>query len=101
MMSLLNNGSMCENVISRLVIWAEIGLTLTSEMTTLQIVRKSLMQSYNIKFGEYMSHHDSLVIVCVIAQFVARIKGYKIESQTGVTGTYPTQCHHDEKILSI
>jgi hypothetical protein len=37
----------------------------------------------------------------VIAQFVARIKGYKIESQTGVTGTYPTQCHHDGKILSI
>jgi hypothetical protein len=31
----------------------------------------------------------------VIAQFVARSKGYKVEGQTGVIGTYPTQCHDD------
>ena len=37
----------------------------------------------------------------VIAQFVARIKGYKVEGQTGVTGTYPTQCHHDGEVLSL
>jgi hypothetical protein len=36
-----------------------------------------------------------------IAQFVARIKGYEMEDQTGVTGTYPTQCHHDGKALSL
>jgi hypothetical protein len=37
----------------------------------------------------------------VIAQFVARSNGYKIEGQTGVTGTYPTQCHHDGEVLSL
>jgi hypothetical protein len=37
----------------------------------------------------------------VIAQFVARRKGYKVEGQTGVTGTYPTQCHHDGMVLSL
>jgi hypothetical protein len=37
----------------------------------------------------------------VIAQFVARKKGYKVEGQTGVTGTYPTQCHHDGEVLSL
>ena len=37
----------------------------------------------------------------VIVQFVARSRGYKIEGQTGVTGTYPTQCHHNEEVLSI
>jgi hypothetical protein len=31
----------------------------------------------------------------VNAQFVSMSKGYKVEGQTGVTGTYPTQCHHD------
>jgi hypothetical protein len=40
-------------------------------------------------------------MVSVIAQFVARIKGYKVEGQIGVTGTYPTQCHHDGKALSL
>jgi hypothetical protein len=35
----------------------------------------------------------------VIAQFVARKKGYKVEGQTGVTGTYPTQCHHDGRFF--
>jgi hypothetical protein len=37
----------------------------------------------------------------VIAQFVARIKGYKIEGQTGVTRTNPTQCHHNGMVLSL
>jgi hypothetical protein len=37
----------------------------------------------------------------VIAQFVAGSKGYKVEGQTGVTGTYPTQCHHNGEVLSI
>jgi hypothetical protein len=37
----------------------------------------------------------------VIAQFVGRIKGYKIESQTGVTRTNPTQCHHNGMVLSF
>ena len=37
----------------------------------------------------------------VIAQFVARSKGYKVEGQIGVTGTYPTQCHHNGEVLSI
>jgi hypothetical protein len=40
--------------------------------------------------------------VCpVITRFVARIKGYKIEGQTGVTGTNPTQCHHNGMVLSL
>jgi hypothetical protein len=37
----------------------------------------------------------------VIAQFVARSSGYEVEGQTGVTGTYPTQCHHDGEVLSL
>jgi hypothetical protein len=37
----------------------------------------------------------------VIAQFVVRIKGLSLVGQIGVTGTYPTQCHHDGKVLSI
>ena len=37
----------------------------------------------------------------VIAQFVARSNDYKIEGQTCITGTYPTQCHHDGKVLSL
>jgi hypothetical protein len=37
----------------------------------------------------------------VIAQFVARIKGYKIEGQIGITGTSPTQCHHNGMVLSL
>jgi hypothetical protein len=37
----------------------------------------------------------------VIAQFVARIKGYKIEGQIGITGTNPTQCHHNGMVLSF
>jgi len=41
------------------------------------------------------------LMACVIAQFVARKKGYKVESQIGVTGTYPTQCHHDGEVLSL
>jgi hypothetical protein len=40
-------------------------------------------------------------IIFVIAQFVARIKGYKIEGQTGVTGTNPTQYHHNGMVLSL
>jgi hypothetical protein len=40
-------------------------------------------------------HHN------VIAQFVVRIKGLSLVGQTGVTGTYPTQCHHDGEVLSI
>jgi hypothetical protein len=44
---------------------------------------------------------DSCYVQHVIAQFVARKKGYKVEGQTGVTGTYPTQCHHDGKVLSL
>jgi hypothetical protein len=39
--------------------------------------------------------------VPVIAQFVARSNGYETEGQTGVTGTYPTQCHHDGEVLSL
>jgi hypothetical protein len=41
------------------------------------------------------------VIWPVIAQFVDRKKGYKVESQTGVTRTYPTQCHLDGMVLSF
>jgi hypothetical protein len=37
----------------------------------------------------------------VIAQFVARLSGYEVEGQTGVTGTYPTQCHHNGEVLSL
>jgi hypothetical protein len=37
----------------------------------------------------------------VIAQFVARIKGLRFEGQTGVTGTNPTQCHHNGMVLSL
>jgi hypothetical protein len=37
----------------------------------------------------------------VIAQFVARKRGYKVEGQIGVIGTYPTQCHHDGEVLSL
>jgi hypothetical protein len=37
----------------------------------------------------------------VIMQFVVRIKGLSLVGQTGITGTYPTQCHHDGKVLSI
>jgi hypothetical protein len=37
----------------------------------------------------------------VIAQFVARIKDLRFEGQTGVTGTNPTQCHHNGMVLSI
>jgi hypothetical protein len=37
----------------------------------------------------------------VIAQFVARRKVYKVEDQTGIAGTYPTQCHHNGEVLSI
>jgi hypothetical protein len=28
-------------------------------------------------------------------------KGYKIEDQTGVTGTYPTQHHHNGEVISL
>jgi hypothetical protein len=34
-------------------------------------------------------------------KFVARSNGYKMEVQTGVTRTYPTQCHLDGKVLSL
>jgi hypothetical protein len=45
---------------------------------------------------------DSFKLIgIVIAQFVARSKGYKVEGQTGVTETYPTQCHHNGEVLSI
>jgi hypothetical protein len=37
----------------------------------------------------------------VIAQFVARSSGYEVEGQTGVTGTYPTQCHQNGEVLSL
>jgi hypothetical protein len=37
----------------------------------------------------------------VIAQFVARIKGLRFNGQTGVTGTNPTQCHHNGMVFSI
>jgi hypothetical protein len=37
----------------------------------------------------------------VIVQFVVRIKGLSLVGQTGVTGTYPTQCYHDGKVLSV
>jgi hypothetical protein len=52
---------------------------------------------------EYKSilKNDVWEVVPVIAQFVARSNGYKIEGQTGVTGTYPTQCHHDGEALSL
>jgi hypothetical protein len=39
--------------------------------------------------------------VPVIAQFVARIKGLRFEGQTGITGTNPTQCHHNGMVLSL
>jgi hypothetical protein len=39
--------------------------------------------------------------VPVIAQFVAKSNGYEVEGQTGITGTYPTQCHHDGEVLSL
>jgi hypothetical protein len=37
----------------------------------------------------------------VITQFVARSSGYEVEGQTGITGTYPTQCHHDGEVISL
>jgi len=37
----------------------------------------------------------------VIAQFLARSKGLEDRGQTGVTGTYPIQCHHNGEVLSI
>jgi hypothetical protein len=40
-------------------------------------------------------------VMIVIAQFVAGSNGYKVEVQTGVTGTYPTQCHLNGKVLSL
>jgi hypothetical protein len=45
--------------------------------------------------------YNSLLDGSVIAQFVARSDSYKMEVQTGVTGTYPTQCHLDGKVLSL
>jgi hypothetical protein len=50
--------------------------------------------------GGFCSIKGSLVI----AQFVvtgSRIKGLRFEGQTGVTGTNPTQCHHNGMVLSI
>jgi hypothetical protein len=55
--------------------------------------------------GETRSLHDQsceatevvdlwIYVDGVIAQFVARIKGYKIEGQTGVTGTYNRNLSH-------
>jgi hypothetical protein len=35
----------------------------------------------------------------VIAQFVARSKRLKNRGQTGITGTYPTQCHLNGEVL--
>jgi hypothetical protein len=46
----------------------------------------------------FIHHH---YLWSVIAQFVARSNGYEIEGQTGITGTYPTQCHHDGEVLSL
>jgi hypothetical protein len=45
--------------------------------------------------------YDDVVVGIVIAQFVARSNDYEVEGQTGVTGTYPTQCHHDGEVLSL
>jgi hypothetical protein len=60
---------------------------------------------------EYVPYHQSegshgrctphRKMVSVIAQFVAMIKGYEMEGQTSVTGTYPTQFHHDGEVLSL
>jgi hypothetical protein len=41
------------------------------------------------------------MMLLVIAQFLVRIKGLNLIGQTGVIGTYPTQCHHDGKVLSL
>jgi hypothetical protein len=54
-------------------------------------LRKSQIINAGLKL---VKHH-------VIAQFLARKKGYKVEGQTGITGTYPTQCHHDGEVLSL
>jgi hypothetical protein len=59
---------------------------------------------YSVECGssrEAMWLHKLTNLFDVIAQFVARRKGYKVEGQTGVTGTYPTQCHHDGEVLSL
>jgi hypothetical protein len=47
------------------------------------------------------SYREQGDMLFFIAHFVARKKGYKVEGQTGVTGTYLTQCHHDGKVLSL
>jgi hypothetical protein len=40
-------------------------------------------------------------VTFVIAQFVARIKDLRFKGQTGITGTNPTQCHHNGMVLSL
>jgi hypothetical protein len=51
--------------------------------------------------GGEVGDGDSWQEMGVIAQFVARSKGSKVEGQTGVTRTYPIQCHHNGEVLSI
>jgi hypothetical protein len=60
------------------------------------------LQDVCLCLGEAKGHdpHELAVghvrsVGLVIAQFVARSKGYKVEGQIGITGTYPTQCHHN------
>jgi hypothetical protein len=63
--------------------------------------RDDLLQLSHDNFQPYSMGYDTYSFEHVIAQFVARSKGYKVEGQTGVTGTYPTQCHHDGEVLSL
>jgi hypothetical protein len=61
-MSLLNIGLEFKDVIGCLVIRVETDLSFRFEMTTLQIIRKPLMQNCGVKFGESMSHHLDVVV---------------------------------------
>jgi hypothetical protein len=62
----------------------------------LEIKLKSLNKSLSTLYTQMNSQ-----ITLVITQFVAGSNGYKIEVQTSVTRTYPTQCHLYGKVLSL
>jgi hypothetical protein len=70
-------------------------------MGTKHAVQGSGTVSFQMESGDVLRVTNVLWVPELIAQFVARIKGYKIEGQTGVTGTYPTQCHHNGMVLSL
>ena len=71
-------------------------------MLQLQLRKKSLKEREPELLLKNKNNTEKVILFQpVIAQFVARSNGYKIEGPTGVTGTYPTQCHHDGEVLSL